>query len=48
MLRLVVVLVIVHAIGGVALAGNWLWLRAGLVLVVWLLALTCRAEDGAR
>ena len=42
MLALVLVLLLILALGGVGFAYNWLWIIAGVLLVVWLLGFAVR------
>jgi hypothetical protein len=45
MLALVLVLLLILALGGAGFAANWLWIIAGIVLVVWLLGFAFRSAD---
>jgi hypothetical protein len=46
MLALVLVLLLVLALGGAGFAANWLWIIAGVLLVVWLLGFVFRTPAG--
>jgi hypothetical protein len=46
MLAIILVLLLILALGGVGFAYNWLWILAGIVLVVWLLGFAFRAPAG--
>jgi hypothetical protein len=48
MLRFLMALVVVHGIGGIALAGNWFWIRTAVVLAVWLLGIDLPTRSGRR
>jgi len=49
MLALVLVLLLVLALGGAGFAANWLWIIAGILLVVWVLGFAFRGPaTGAR
>ncbi len=47
MLALVLVLLLILALGGAGFVANWLWIIAGVVLVVWLLGFTFRTAGGS-
>jgi hypothetical protein len=44
MLRFLAGLLILHAIGEIAFAGNWIWIRAGFLLAVGFLGVKVRRE----
>jgi hypothetical protein len=46
MLALVLVLLLILALGGAGFAANWLWILAGVILVVWLLGFAFRTAGG--
>jgi hypothetical protein len=47
MLALVLVLLLILALGGAGFAASWLWIIAGVLLVVWLLGFTLRPAGGS-
>ena len=48
MLAVILVLLLILALGGVGFAYNWLWIIAGILLVLWLLGFVFRGAEGGR